>query len=1140
MNDGNENPGQPVPFRLSQRQLEVVQALQSRETERYRISQWYLGALYALDNHYNPDRISQAAHSLRELMEKLPRVVLESDWFEKRGRPSRREQGQLVIEETDPLSEQMDAKIREAKRDGFHQLRKRQEEFAHHGRTPDVKEFADWLELLERAILNLLAPISAQDQQEIQSLLNQPERSGDDIERLFTLIERRGANYTFFFDQATDPSWIPFLMEREYFSNPPGLEQTDSGQIDAPYWWPIHYLSKVALEVPDEVVGILLGVPRVDNPRVKVRILEIARQLPGAQSIKLKPRVLDLGTTDLPFLGHWYYQLLAHWVEQDEIEAALELTAMLVQFEPDPQLENKRNRYLELGIDWSPPVEPVPRLGEWEYREMFETGIRPLAEKHPYAVARVLAEAADEMVQLRTQEEPHSEVSDDDLSEVWCRRLGQVDDNYEQSSNVLLEGLTLACERVFGQVPGSVAELDECLRSKRWAIFKRLRQHLYALFPTEKTKPWIREFLLGKDDYPLWTHRYEFQQMVRSACEHFGDELLTEEERERIFDAILSGPPKERYIEQWGDGFSEELFKQRRRHFHRMQLNPFSAILSGTYSGYYRELNDDGGQDISDDNYLLFGDVKGGAVRPQSPRPSEELATLTDTDLLDYINQWNEEHSYEIEGSGDEWLVEVNIEALADAFKGVFRESILPDNDRLGFWMEHLEEIERTIFVRAMVNAMEDHVKEGKVDKLDRSLAICEWVLSHPDQDPTESFRYGEQSRGALHWHSSRRAVGDFVEACIKAGADVTGSTSHQLTKLLDALCTEFDWSLDNNQPVLLDRDEPFTEAINNTRSRALGSLVKFGLWLRENDPETDISFVLETLEKRFSQDAEFRLAPPEQAILGVNYGGMLGLDAAWTVAHEADLFPQHDLDRWRAAFGSLLHFTRPHSQIFKALRGQFIFAVENLPYPEAEDSPRSSLTDKLGQHLFIYYLWGVYPLNGEYSLLERFFQETSSKPERWGALFKHVGFILRNAEHLDEDPKDRFMEFFEWRLEQGSPEELKEFWFWLESECLDAEWRLDAFSRTLNIARPDSTDVYGEVETLDKLLPDHPGRVVECFAKLTDNIENDTFNIQTEPAKRILKIGLESTEEDVRKNAGRAHENLLKRGRSDLLDLGD
>ena len=1139
MNDGIENPGEPGPLQLSQRQLEVIHALQSRETEKYRLSQWYLGALYALDNYYNPDRIAQAAHSLRELKEKLPRVVLESDWFEKRGRPNRRDQGQLVIEETDPLSEQMDARVKEAKRDHFYQLGKRLETFAHHGGTPDVKEFTDCLELLERAILDLLAPISAQDQQEIQSILNQPERSGDDTERLFTLMERRGANYAFFFDQAADPSWIPFLREQGYFSNPPNLEQIDGDQVNAPYWWPIHYLSKVTPDAPDEVVEIILGLPGVDNFKVKLRILEIARLLPSVQSVKLKPKVLDLSKSDLPFLGHWYYQLLAHWAEENEIKAALELAAMLVHFEPDPLLENKRNRYLELGIDGNPPVTPVPRLEEWEYREMFENGVRSLAGKDPYAVARVLADAAEEMIQLRTREESVRQ-GGDDFSEAWCRRLGQVDDYYEQSSNVLIEGLTFACERVFRTVPGSVPELDKYLRSKRWTLFKRLRQHLYALFPTGQTKPWIRELLLGKDDYDLRTHGYEFQQMVGSACELFGEELLTKEERAGIFNAILSGPPKERYVERWGDGFRDELFEQRQRHFHKMQLKPFSEVLFGTYADYYRTLDGDGELQVSDDSYLLFGDVKSGAVRSQSPRPPEELSTLSDTELLDYINQWDEEHRYGIEGSGDDWQVEVNVEALADAYKSVFRESILPDNNRFGFWVERCEEIERTIFVRAMVNAMEEYVKEGKLDKLNESLAVCEWVLSHPDQDPTEGFRYGEQSRDTPHWHGSRRAVGDFVEACIEAGADVPASASHQLAKLLETLCTEFDWRMDNDKPVLLDRNEPFTEAINNTRSRALRSLVQFGLWLRRNDQEADISFVIETLEKRFSEVAEFPLAPPEYAILGENYGAMLGLDATWSATHESDLFPQHDLDGWRAAFGSLLQFTRPHRQIFEALRGQFEFAVETLPYPDAEDNPLASLTDKLGQHLFIYYLWGIYPLNGKHSLLDRFFQKTSGKPERWGALFGHVGFILINAEDLNQDLKGRFMSFFEWRLELGSAEELKEFWLWLESECLDAEWRLDAFSRTLDIARPDGIEVYGEIKALDKLLPDHPGKVVECFAKLAGNIENDTFNIETEPAKRILKVGLESTEEDVRKNADRAHENLLKRGRSDLLDVGN
>ena len=38
-----------------------------------------MAALYALNNEQNSDRIAQAAHSLRELLEKLPRVVEGSD-----------------------------------------------------------------------------------------------------------------------------------------------------------------------------------------------------------------------------------------------------------------------------------------------------------------------------------------------------------------------------------------------------------------------------------------------------------------------------------------------------------------------------------------------------------------------------------------------------------------------------------------------------------------------------------------------------------------------------------------------------------------------------------------------------------------------------------------------------------------------------------------------------------------------------------------------------------------------------------------------------------------------------------------------------------------------------------------------------
>ena len=90
-------------------------------------------------------------------------------------------------------------------------------------------------------------------------------------------------------------------------------------------------------------------------------------------------------------------------------------------------------------------------------------------------------------------------------------------------------------------------DMDKILRKQHWKIFKRLRYHLYAKYPNEKTKLWIRESILTHKDYGPMGASYEFQQMIRGACEHFGETLLTEAERSCIFDQILKGPSKENY-----------------------------------------------------------------------------------------------------------------------------------------------------------------------------------------------------------------------------------------------------------------------------------------------------------------------------------------------------------------------------------------------------------------------------------------------------------------------------------------------------------------------------------------------------------------------------------------------------------------
>ena len=76
-------------------------------------------------------------------------------------------------------------------------------------------------------------------------------------------------------------------------------------------------------------------------------------------------------------------------------------------------------------------------------------------------------------------------------------------------------------------------------------------------------------------------------------------------------------------------------------------------------------------------------------------------------------------------------------------------------------------------------------------------------------------------------------------------------------------------------------------------------------------------------------------------------------------------------------------------------------------------------------------------------------------------------------------------------------------------------------------------------MRALNKLLPDHLALVVECFAKITDAMDQGTqMYISADEAKPILKAGLVAEEPRIRENAERAKENLLRIGRFDYLDV--
>jgi hypothetical protein len=359
------------------------------------------------------------------------------------------------------------------------------------------------------------------------------------------------------------------------------------------------------------------------------------------------------------------------------------------------------------------------------------------------------------------------------------------------------------------------------------------------------------------------------------------------------------------------------------------------------------------------------------------------------------------------------------------------------------------------------------------------------------------------------------------------------------LADLLEKLCTEFDWRLDRDNPVLLNCDDQITEAINNTRSRALQALVSFGNWVRRHDENAAVPEIAAILDARFKDDAKHPLTLPERAILGMEFGRIWNLDSKWAVTHKNQFFPQEDIDVWCEAFGNFIRYNRPYEPFFEMLKGDFEFALEHLNDLEKKKSIGRDVVDTLGQHLFTYYLWDVYPLRGEDSFLKLFFEKTTKEKKHWASLFNHVGHILRNTEKLQVRLLEPVKTYFDWRLKVGDPKELRQFTHWLEAKCLEPDWRLDGYLKILEKSADE--EVHGisiELEALGSLLESHLGKVVECFAKITESLtEKNSWKVQTKNAQPILQAGLNSADETIQKNAERARENLLKLGRFDFLD---
>ena len=819
-------------------------------------------------------------------------------------------------------------------------------------------------------------------------------------------------------------------------------------------------------------------------------------------------------------------KLLNKWAAagQAGLEPALQICRELICFQPDPHEKEKQARRKGSPFDWSTGLDPRPRFQDWEYSQLLDRAVRPLAVAAPLATAKLLIQVVTDMMVLDTGRSPDAvDAQKNDASEIWSPRVDEQRHPYSESKADLVRTLTFACERVYETKNFQDAEqLDVALRAGRWYVFDRIRYHLYAKFP-ERTQAWIRESILNYETYGEEQYGFEFQHMVRIALERFGTSILSREELTQILEVIANGPDKEAYKEFMAEQFTEEAYQHRQEYFQRRQLRPFASVLFGKYQERYNHLVSRM-PTLNDDDFVRYGSGESKTGASRSPKCVAELASLTNDDLISFLNTWEDSHR-----DPDEWWVDIDFGGLATAFQQL----VLANPSRFLSWGKRWEDLQRPIYLRHALDAAAKRMGEHQ-SELHQWLDIADWLMTRPEAAQDGDQKASETSRTRPDWSFARRQVVDLIAICVKKDVDVDLDWRPRILRLLKAAAVGPDHDLDSNKPIITPRDY-LTDAINALRGRALENLLQYGFWVRRHQPDADLSDLFDILELRF--DGSPPLALPEYALLGASFHQVYGLSSSWAQANAGDVFPQSNDEGWAAGFGAYLGFNSPHPVMFGILSTHLQFALEHLSLFKGEKNPRSNSISHLGQHVLDYYILGLIELTGTESLLRKFYAKTESK--YWAALFDHLGRMLSKTNELEPEIAERCKAFFEARLAEGNIEELQEFTFWLKAECLPPTWRLTAFMQTLEVTKAATRAASMLTEELAKLLKEEPDLVVAAFAKLTETLVGRSyFYLQPEQVKPILKHGLSSEHEATVQAAKFAQDNLLKAGRSEYRNL--
>lgn len=863
--------------------------------------------------------------------------------------------------------------------------------------------------------------------------------AGPSVKRAKELRQRFPANPVTrgrFFGRAS-AGWVQPLAKNGFFTHPP-MPRHDpiDDSLDVPAWPESEYLARVAAEVPDDVVAVVLAMEPTQNSRVLWDLTRLALALPPGHAVRIAPVLVaaipgPYGVIAADQIG----DLAVHLAEGGHPDAAIDLLRAVLSDIPGRDAAGVRS---------------------FDY-------VRVLRESVP-AVARVVGGPAvdlliDRLVSAAFADRPTR-------SQLWRPAIEPDPDRRRDTDvrNALVDVLLEVGIALHDAGIHPIRRTVAALAADTPDILPRIRLHL--LRQRGKDTP----DLLGAELRDLATRVDDAVDREYLLLAEAGYEWLPPSEVADLLDLFDQNPDtttwQQRLARNADDGVpDEDLLRSRIGRWRRDRYAALAARLDDDRRARYEALVAEYGPapDRSMPPPAAFAVWAGADIE------APDLQALTATAAAHVLRDWQ---------PPQDWR-ELDRASIRPALTAAAQTEAARWSADCGAFIGLPPE-----FVTAILNGFWQAASAGV--KLD--WAALATFLTWVDAQAAAELAAGTTRRQERLWHTARYATMRLCTVYPDADPDrIPAGAEPALWSIITAACTDPDPRPADGRD---DADDGYADpaSLDSVRPEALRAAILYGLRAQRRSGGSDVPEVMEVLDAHVSPANDPALAV--RAMYGQRLQTLLRLNPEWTATHLDSVLPTGAEDRtvWLAAWHGHLSNNVLTDAAWGLLRPHYHHAIDLLD-SAATGEWALQRAKQLALHLGSRYWFGQLSLDDPDRLLRRFYERAPAAAA--GTIIEVTGRSFRPDEPVDPQLRERLAQLWRYRIDAvrdgGDPAELDGFDAWFVNGPFDEAWSLEQLDDALTIV-PDLDLGVHVLRRLCTLAAGHPHACLRVLKHLAGN----------------------------------------------------